>query len=148
MSHEVIVLAGDFKTKREPTRARFVRGQFCFIDPESLKGWWSRGKYVCYAMSDVVELRQAYIDEKGNVLGSLGFGALGALALGAVGFVIGSVVGGMKRWVLFEVKFSDGKCALAKIDPVGWDDIVRADTLLELEDRWGLPDGHDPGSLL
>lgn len=68
MSHEVIVLAGDFKTKREPTRARFFRGQFCFIDPESLKSWWSWGKYVCYGMSDVDELRQVYIDDKGNVL--------------------------------------------------------------------------------
>ena len=44
------------------------------------------GKYVCYALSDVVELRQAYIDDKGNVLGSLGFGALGALALAKLDF--------------------------------------------------------------
>ena len=49
-------------------------------------------------------------------------------------------MGGIKERVLFEIMFNDGKGALAEIDPVGWDDILRAETLLELEDRWGLSD--------
>ena len=123
------VLAGDFQnSSASGAKASFISalgaGAFSFPDPSVDFAWTP--KAVRYGVDSIVELEEVSEDNKVQVLGAAGWGAVGALALGPAGLLAGLVVGARGKSVVFAVTFSDGKRALIEADKKTWLMIVAA----------------------
>ena len=140
MSVVARILEGDFKTGDPDAQMLFEKGRFRFEYPYS----HLKKHYVYYDMSDVVELHEISVHTDVDMLRGIGGSALGSMALGEIGALVGAFAFGSKNKVVFGVKFNDGKSVLAETGPRGWHEILKADALCEVRNRWALPSRDSP----
>ena len=100
---------------------QFSFGNFILTPKES----WGL-KTDTYTPSMVEEVTIASEEDGVRLFGAVGWGALGAVLAGPVGLLIGGVLGGRGKKVVFIAKFKNGKKILAETDSKTWTKIQAA----------------------
>ena len=125
------VLAGDFRFGE--FRPGLKRNKLLMSE----KGGALFSSLNTYYASDIVEIEEITEENKVDVLGAAGWGAIGAVALGGAGLLAGLILGGRGKRVVFAIEFFDGRQALVQTDRSTWKKIVaeRFDKQRMSEDR-------------